>query len=359
MTGIMLFVRLFFVLASTYACWHLAKLSNQKDFIPEQTQIFYASIGFIISVGIIIVEVVFKRKFVKTLIGSLFGLVIGIIMSYVMVVLVRLWANVLITDPKATEQFIGPLVPIITVLTCYLSVSIVFQTRDEFRFIIPYVDFSYQGAKTGGVILDTSAIIDGRIADVFQTRIIKVPIILPKFVLSELQRVADSSDKIKRSRGRRGLDILKRIQNDPEMTVIIHDEELDEIREVDDKLIKLAKILEARIITTDFNLNKVAAIEGITVINLNDLANALKPYVIPGETIDIKLIKPGEDYNQAVGYLDDGTMVVAENGRKSIGDKVTVNVTSVLQTSAGRMIFGRIAESQQRQNNKRNDNPVK
>lgn len=354
MPFIVVIIRLLFVVGSTYACWHLARLSYpaQMD-VPQTTRIIYALVGFVVSVSIISTELLFKKKFVRTLVATVFGLIIGILVTFVLVKLTRLWAGIFIPNPQQVDQFIGPLVPVITVLTCYLSVSVVFQTKDEFRFIIPYIDLSYQGARSGGVILDTSAIIDGRVAEVLETRILNVPIIVPKFVLAELQQVADSADKMKRSRGRRGLDILNRIQRDPKINVQIHDEELEEIREVDAKLIKLAKMIEARIITTDFNLNKVAIIEGVDVINLNDLANSLKPAVLPGEPLVVKLIRQGEDPNQAVGYLDDGTMVVTENGRRSIGDKVTVIVTSVLQTSAGRMIFARVDSPNRDRNGKK------
>ncbi len=194
-------------------------------------------------------------------------------------------------------------------------------------------------------MLDTSVIIDGRIADVAETQVIDQPMVVPRFVLQELQNVADSSDKLRRNRGRRGLDILNRLQKSQGVEVRIHDGEIPElagVREVDQQLVILAKHLGGKVVTNDYNLNKIARLQGVEVINLNDLANAMKPIVLPGENLTVKLIKKGEEQGQGVGYLDDGTMVVAEQGFYHLGETVRLTVTSVLQTSAGRMIFGRM-----------------
>ena len=188
-------------------------------------------------------------------------------------------------------------------------------------------------------------VIDGRIADVAETRVIDQQMIIPRFVLQELQSIADSSDKLRRNRGRRGLDILNRLQKSPGIEVRIHDAEIPElagIREVDQKLVVLAKHLGGKVVTNDYNLNKIARLQGVEVINLNDLANAMKPIVLPGESLTVKLLKRGEEQGQGIGYLDDGTMVVAEQGAYHLGETLRLTVTSVLQTSAGRMIFGRI-----------------
>ncbi len=193
-------------------------------------------------------------------------------------------------------------------------------------------------------ILDTSVIIDGRILEIMKTGFLEGPIVIPEFVLVELRHIADSSDGLKRNRGRRGLDILKKIQTEYGIEIYNTDSEkaLKEIPEVDVKLLKLAQIMKGKVVTNDFNLNKVAAIKGIGVLNINELANALKPMVIPGEVMTVTLIKQGKDRSQAVAYLDDGTMIVVEDGRSKIGKTVQINVTSVLQTAAGRMIFGKI-----------------
>ena len=228
---------------------------------------------------------------------------------------------------------------------CYIAVSTLLQTKDEFRFIIPYVEFSKQIKGTRPLVLDTSVIIDGRIADICDTGIIDTKMIVPRFVLQELQGIADSSDKIKRNRGRRGLDILKRMQTNPKVDLQMHEANIAELRDVhkvDERLVVLANVLGARVVTNDFNLNKIAQLQGVEVINLNELSNAMKSVALPGETLTVRLIKAGDQLGQGVGYLDDGTMVVAEQGRSYLGQEVHITVTSILQTSAGRMIFGKV-----------------
>lgn len=190
-------------------------------------------------------------------------------------------------------------------------------------------------------ILDTSVIIDGRIADICKTGFIEGTIVIPEFVLEELQHIADSSDLLKRNRGRRGLDILNKIQKELEVKVLIYEGDFEEISEVDSKLVKLAKLLQGKVVTNDFNLNKVCELQGVSVLNINDLANAVKPVVLPGEEILVQVIKDGKEHGQGVAYLDDGTMIVVEGGREFIGTTMEVLVTSVLQTSAGRMIFAK------------------
>lgn len=190
-------------------------------------------------------------------------------------------------------------------------------------------------------ILDTSVIIDGRIADICKTGFIEGTIVIPEFVLEELQHIADSSDLLKRNRGRRGLDILNKIQKELDVKVLIYEGDFEEISEVDSKLVKLAKLLQGKVVTNDFNLNKVCELQGVSVLNINDLANAVKPVVLPGEEIVVQIIKDGKEHGQGVAYLDDGTMIVVEGGRDYIGTTMEVLVTSVLQTSAGRMIFAK------------------
>jgi uncharacterized protein YacL len=198
--------------------------------------------------------------------------------------------------------------------------------------------------KNSFKILDTSVIIDGRIADLVETGFIDGALVIPQFVLRELQLVADSSDSMKRNRGRRGLDVLQRIQKMPQLNIQIVEDDFPNVREVDMKLIELAKLYACKIVTNDFNLNKVAQLRGVDVLNINELANALKPVVLPGETMRVFILKEGKEYNQGVAYLDDGTMVVVDNARKLISKTIDVAVTSVLQTTAGKMIFGRFDE---------------
>ena len=232
-------------------------------------------------------------------------------------------------------------------VSCYLAISFTLQTKDDFRFIIPYVEFTKKTKGERPILIDTSVLIDGRIDDVVNTGIVQCQLIIPRFVLHELQAVADSSDKSKRNRGRRGLDVLAKLRNNSRAQVVFFEERSvadDGTAGVDQRLIDLAEELGARVLTNDYNLNKLAQLRGVDVINLNDLAAALKPVVIPGEKMLVRLQKPGEAAGQGVGYLDDGTMVVVEQGRSRLNEDVEVTVTSALQTSAGRMIFARLAD---------------
>jgi uncharacterized protein YacL len=205
------------------------------------------------------------------------------------------------------------------------------------------------GPASSPKILDTSVIIDGRIADICETGFLEGPLIVPQFVLKELQHIAGSPDSIKRNRGRRGLDILQRIQKNVDMTVRIVDHDFPKIREVDAKLVALGKALKGKVLTNDFNLNKVAELQGVLVLNVNQLANAVKPVVLPGEVMNVYIMKEGKEYGQGVAYLDDGTMVVVDNARRYVGKNIDVAVTSVLQTTAGRMIFTRLREEHERE----------
>jgi uncharacterized protein YacL len=274
--------------------------------------------------------------------GLLLGLLLGTLFSTALEPFISDWKWLQDKDHPGRAQTLRLFV---TLVCCYVSISLLLQTKDEFRFIIPYVEFSKQVKGGRPLVLDTSVIIDGRIADICDTRFIDTRMIVPRFVLQELQSVADSSDKLKRNRGRRGLDMLKRMQNNTKVDLQIHEANLPELRDVhkvDERLVVLAKSLGARVVTNDYNLNKIAQLQGVEVINLNELANALKSVALPGELMTVRLVKPGDQIGQGVGYLEDGTMVVVEQGRSSIGQEVTITVTSVLQTPAGRMIFGRI-----------------
>jgi uncharacterized protein YacL len=209
--------------------------------------------------------------------------------------------------------------------------------------------FKSRSEEEHAKIIDTSVIIDGRIVEVCEAGFIEGTFIIPQFILQELQHIADSTDSLRRARGRRGLDVLHKIQKMSNLTVKIIEEDFPKIKEVDSKLVALARLLGAKIITNDFNLNKVAELQGVTVLNLNELANALKPVVLPGEKMNIFIAKEGKESNQGVGYLDDGTMVVVDHARKTINKQVDVIVTSVLQTTAGRMIFAKLKEEADRE----------
>ena len=218
------------------------------------------------------------------------------------------------------------------------------RTKDDVRFVVPYVEFAKQTKGARPLVLDTSAIIDGRIADLCQSKLFDSPLIVPRFVLNELQMIADSADKLKRNRGRRGLDILNKMQANSIIDVEIDDTiapEVEETKGVDQKLVMFTKNCNGRLATTDYNLSKVAQVREVDVVNINDLANALKVVALPGETMEVKIIKPGEEAEQGIGYLPDGTMVVVEDARNKIGRELVISITSSLQTSAGKMIFGK------------------
>jgi uncharacterized protein YacL len=303
--------------------------------------------------GAVAIDVFMPRQKVPVFSAIFFGLIVGVAVSQLLLAaigpLVVSWENLVRARLPAGLHDVKPIetgVTLIVVsLLSYVCISFVLQTKDQFRFIIPYVEFSRETKGTRPLLLDTSVIIDGRIADMSETRVFDNPMVVPGFVLQELQMVADSSDKLKRNRGRRGLDVLNRLRASPSIQLETNDVELPEfqtVRGVDQRLVFLAKHMNAKIMTNDFNLNKLAKVQGVDVINLNDVANALKPVVLPGEAMTVRLTKPGDQPGQGVGYLDDGTMVVAEQGRGFIGEEVRLVVTSVLQTSAGRMIFGRL-----------------
>lgn len=285
--------------------------------------------------SVIFVDILFPRKRIEVVTAVYFGLIIGFLLSYL--------TNQAL-QPVVTDEFKGVTLMLTNLIFPYLSVTMLLQTKDKFRFIIPYIEFAKEVRGGRPYVLDTSAIIDGRIADVIETRIIDSMLIVPSFVLNELQDIADSNDKLRRNRGRRGLDVLAKLQSNPHIDVKLHEVEKDEMKgmTVDQRLVELAKKLGGCVVTNDFNLNKVASVHGVDVINLNDLANALKPRYLPGERLTIKVMKAGEAVGQGVGYLDDGTMVVVEDGSSMIGKEGDVVVKSVLQSSAGRMIFARL-----------------
>jgi uncharacterized protein YacL len=292
-----------------------------------------------LSLGVIAVDVSVRRKQLDTLTSVYFGLIVGLFLTYVL----RLALNPLLPDNGPSSGFSDWVQLVMGMVLCYTCISLLMQTRNDFRFIIPYVEFAKEVKGIRPFVLDTSVIIDGRIADVVEAEVLDNQLIIPHFVISELQAVADSSDRLKRTRGRRGLDILNRVRGNKKTDIQIFDRELPELagQPVDLKLVLLAKHLDGKVVTNDYNLNKVARLHGVGVINLNDLANALKPVFLPGENVEVRVVKAGEEPGQGVGYLDDGTMIVIEGGRDHINEQVRIAVTSVLQTSAGRMIFGR------------------
>ncbi len=297
-------------------------------------------VGVVAALFIIGVEIIIERVPLGHLLFGIIGGGLGLIFAWFIHE-----AILLVGEPHLSEM-VNKYIPYMYLVLTYLGMVIAVRRQQELEQL-DRGDIPAKGRLRRGLdikVLDTSAIIDGRVADVFETKFLTGPIVVARFVLKELQGIADSSDNIKRARGRRGLDILQRLQDHPDIQVKIYDKDFMDISDVDGKLVALAKELDAKVITTDFNLNKVAALQGVTVLNINDLSNALKPAVLPGEQMIIFVAKEGKEREQGVGYLDDGTMVVVEEGRRLVGKKVDVLVTSVLQTSAGRMIFTKIKE---------------
>jgi uncharacterized protein YacL len=341
------FLRAFLILALVALAISYAADEQGQVLGEHRTALIFGALA--LAALVIGVDSMISRKSLQALAGVFFGLTVGLLITYGLTLVLDLLVWAFWPDMVAVNDKDQPVVAITKILlgiiTCYLCVSFILQTKDDIRFVIPYVEFAKQVKGQRPILLDTSVIIDGRIADICDTGIIDQRLIVPRFVLQELQLVADSGDKLKRIRGRRGLDILNRLQSTPNVEVEIAEAHLTgpEANEgVDLKLLAYAQQINARVATNDYNLNKVAKVRGVQIININDLAGALKPVVLPGEGMTVKVIKPGEEPGQGIGYLDDGTMVVIEQGRQRIGDVVEVAVTSVLQTSAGRMIFGRL-----------------
>lgn len=266
------------------------------------------------------------------------GLIVGFVIAF------------LISQPLFSVKYVGPIVSVISYLVFgYLGIKIATIRKDEVIWT-QLLNIKKPASKKhdkkkdliSPKILDTSVIIDGRISDICRTGFIEGTLVIPEFVLKELRHIADSSDSLKRNRGRRGLDILNILQKDDSVNVVIETKDYDDSIEVDVKLLKLAKELNGKVLTNDFNLNKVAEFQGVDVLNINELANAVKPVVLPGEEMTVMIVKDGKESGQGLAYLDDGTMIVVEGGKKCIGDSVSVTVTSVLQTAAGRMIFAKL-----------------
>jgi uncharacterized protein YacL len=308
---------------------------------PHSTEWFpWATLGCLVALAtaIIVGDILIRRKRLDVISSVYFGLIVGLFLAYLISFVIKP-----IEPATMTNRQHDTIQLVLTLIFCYICISLLLQTKDDFRFVIPYVEFARELKGGRPYILDTSAVIDGRIADVVDTQLIDGQLIIPKFVISELQGIADSSDRMRRSRGRRGLDILNRLRKIARIDVQIFDRDLPEFRgqPVDLKLVSLANHLHGKLITNDYNLNKVAQLQDVPVINLNDLANALKPIFLPGEHFTVRVVKQGEEAGQGIGYLEDGTMVVIEGGREHINKDVNISVTSVLQTSAGRMVFGK------------------
>jgi uncharacterized protein YacL len=322
----LILVRLLFIVVVSITCYVIAPfgLSRELD----------AGVGALVGAGIVVFEWKLRGVSLKRLIGAAIGSFLGICGAYLFALVIR--SSVPFGN---TQSFLQILVML---LMAYVGLIVGASKGDLLN--LAALGGIFGGEKQGKKsykILDTSVIIDGRIADIAETGFLDGIIVTPQFVLRELQLVADSADSLKRNRGRRGLDVLQRLQKMATLSIQIVEDDFPAVREVDLKLIELAKVYEGKIITNDFNLNKVAQLQGVEVLNINELANSLKPIVLPGEIMKVFILKEGKEYNQGVAYLDDGTMVVVDNARKMIGKTIDVSVTSVLQTTAGKMIFGK------------------
>jgi uncharacterized protein YacL len=324
-------VRLVIIVVVAALCYHFQPFWHVDKIVS-------AAIGVGIAGAIILFESRLRKVSLKRLIGAAIGSILGIFGAFLFSLVIHS-----AMPESATQRFLELF---IVVLMAYVGAIVGANKGDLLN--LSALGGIFGGEKQGKrsyKILDTSVIIDGRIADIAETGFLDGVLVIPQFVLRELQLVADSADSLKRNRGRRGLDILQRIQKIASLNVQIVEDDFPAVRDVDMKLIELAKAYDsAKIITNDFNLNKIAQLQGVEVLNINELANSLKPIVLPGEAMRVFILKEGKEYNQGVAYLDDGTMVVVDNARKMIGKTVDVAVTSVLQTTAGKMIFGKFDE---------------
>ena len=330
-------LRLLLVLACSVSGYLLASHLPITHTLGIWVKWIGALAGFIFALLALSIEKIIKKAPLKVIFGGTFGLFLGLVIA-------QLLGYAFSGLQNSTIR-----ISISVILSCvfgYIGLVLGGKKVEEFKW--PGWGFFAKGSqkKNGGKILDTSVIIDGRVADICETDFLEGPLIIPQFILQELQHIADSADSLKRARGRRGLDILNRMQKGDTVEVKVVDDDYPDIKEVDAKLIALAREMNAKVVTNDFNLNKVAQLQGVLVLNINQLANALKPMVLPGEVLHLQIMREGKEQGQGVAYLDDGTMVVVENASRHLGQEVEASVTSILQTTAGRMIFSTLKEEQ-------------
>jgi len=323
-------LRLIFLIVSGVLGWYIGTFY-------KESLLYSTAIGLAIGFVCLLLEFAFARKFISVTAIVFLGVIFGFIISYFFIHTLYLIPSVEAIN-TASKKFLEFS---LTLVVTFISVIALIHCKDDFKFVVPFIEFKKEIRSGRRIILDTSAIIDGRIYNICETGLIDTVIILPRFVLNELHLVADSSDKLKRNRGRRGLDILNKMRESKKINLEIQDVQLPHIKGVDGKLIFLAKALDARIVTTDFNLARAAMVEGVEVVNINDVLNASKPFFLHGEQLNIKIVKIGENPNQGVGYLDDGTMVVSEGSSHMVGREIQVVITNIVHTSAGRIIFGK------------------
>jgi len=318
-------VRAFFVFICTAAAFRLFEFSP----------LLSTGIGLVVGLIVVFFEVFARKVSLKGLSSVVFGIFLGMLVAWIF--------------NRTLELFLLPkeitynAKVFVTFIFIYFGITLGLKGRGEFNLIIPYVRFQRKELKEEAIVIDTSIIIDARILDIVKTGFLEARFIVPRFVLNELQALADSTDHMKRQKGKRGIEVLHSLKKETNIEVDIYNEDVEGVKSVDEKVVVLAQTLDAKILTTDYNLNRIAQLQGIKVLNINDLANALKPTFVAGERFPIKLIKEGKEHNQAVGYLEDGTMVVVENAKWLIGKNVDIEVTSVLQSPSGRIVFTRLA----------------
>ncbi len=326
------FLRILFLMMSVLVGYYAGSVHNDA--------MAGGQIGFFGGLLLIMMERSMRRVSVRGLSSMVFGLLLGVFMA-------KILADVLSLLPLG--HYVQSVARVsLTLAFSYLGAVMALRGKDEFHIIIPYVKFRRQDIKDGVVLLDTSAIIDGRVIDIYKTHFLVGRLVVPRFVLHEMQALADSAEDLKRERGRRGLELLRFMQDDPKMDLHIHEDDMTGPEPVDAKLIRMAKMMDARICTNDFNLGRTAELQGVDILNVNELVQAVKSVLFTGDTIDVKLIKEGKEQDQAIGYMEDGTMVVVSDARDRIGQEVRVQVTSVLQTQAGKMIFAKLNGGDQR-----------
>jgi uncharacterized protein YacL len=320
----LLMLRIFFVFICTAAGYSLGG-SNVA---------FAVGVGFAIGLSVVLFEAFGRQVSLKGLSSAVFGILLGLL-------LVKIFSEALalFDIPAELKENIRIFVTFIFV---YLGLTLGLKGKSDFNIVIPYVKFKRQELTGEAIVVDTSSIIDGRILDIVQTGFLEAQLIVPRVVLNELRALADSTEHMKRQKGKRGIEILHSLKKEQHVEVVIHEADVEGVKSVDEKLVKLGREMNAKILTTDYNLNRIAQLQGVRVLNINDLSNALKPIFIAGERFSLKLIKEGKEHNQAVGYLEDGTMVVVEHARWLIGKTAEVEVTSVLQSPSGRIVFTKL-----------------
>jgi len=325
----LVFLRLLFILIFT----------GMGYILGGNDPVFFTAIGAAIGIVIVLFEVFARRVSLKGLSSAVFGVLLGLLLAWIF----SETLNQFSLPQDFPSQVVNNTKLFVTFIFVYLGLTLGIKGKDDFHLVIPYVKFKRQEMKEEVIVMDTSVIIDGRILDIVKTKFVEAKFLVPRFVLNELHALSDSTDHMKRQKGKRGIEILHSLKKEPNVDVEISDQAVEGVKSVDEKIIRLGQEQDAKVMTTDYNLNRIAQLQGVGVLNINDLANALKPTFIAGQRFQLKLIKEGKEHNQAIGYLEDGTMVVVEGARRLIGKTVSIEVTSILQSSSGRIVFTKLA----------------